>query len=160
MKSSTDPAEIDAARNRIATIKLPAGFKPKSMLEKETMFGALRGVEYVDVANHGHLNLFESNISVGGGSHREIQTRQDLKDRGLDYEGSLRNVKLVLKTLRIKGKDCKVEFTEGDDSETGKKRREVIGVFPGNHGQAEIVIQMDDSGYRAHEIVQMLEAIH
>jgi hypothetical protein len=113
-KVSTVPAEIDAAREEIAKINIPAGFEPKNSLKIDNWFCNVSMVEY---SNPGHANLMmlQMRAKIGGpGAMQGI--RQSIEQQRVTHVeiGPKANAKVETRMLKIKGKDCQFTFTTGD----------------------------------------------
>jgi hypothetical protein len=161
IKQSQDSAEVNAARNEIATINFPAGFEPMQMFKMDNFMMLMTAVEYENPAVHGHISLAEMKLKVGGSPQQtQTQMRQQLDQQGFGKRKVLRNSKAETKTIKIKGHECSFTFTQGVDPVDKKKMHEVSGVFDGKRGIAFITIEMDDSAYKEDAIVKMLENIH
>jgi hypothetical protein len=114
-KVSNSPAEINAARDEIAQITLPAGFEPKTSAKIDNWFGRLTMVEY---SNPGHADLMLMQIQAKiGGPDAMTPIRQSMeKQRVTKVEvGPMQNAKVETKMIKIKGKDCLFTFTTGDE---------------------------------------------
>jgi hypothetical protein len=158
---SVAPAVVNAARDEIGTITLPAGFEPVHMFKMDNMFMLMTAVEYHNPAIHGQISLAEMKLKVGGSPQQsQAQMRQQLEQQGFGKRKLLDNSKSERKTIKIKGRECQFDFTEGVDPIDKKKFRQVSGVFDGKNGPAFIMIEMDDSAYKENAIVNMLETIH
>jgi hypothetical protein len=161
IKQSQAPAEVNAARAEIATINFPAGFEPANMFKMDNFMMLMTAVEYHNPAIHGQISLAEMKLKVGGSPQQtQMQMRQQLEQQGFGQRKMLNNSKSEKKTLKVKGRECAFDFTQGTNPVDKKKYRQVSGVFDGNNGPAFIMIEMDDSAYKEDAIVNMLETIH
>jgi hypothetical protein len=158
-KVSTNPADINAARDEVAKIELPAGFEPAQMFKIDNFMMTMTAVGYKNPAIHGSINFAQMKLKVGDPAQRDQAMRQQLDKQGFGTPKFLTNAKSETKTIKIKGQDCNFVFKRGDDSATKKKADQISGVFEGNHGPVSISIEMDDSAYKEDAIVKMLEAI-
>jgi hypothetical protein len=161
MKQSTVPAEINAAKDQIATIKLPAGFEPESMFQMDNFLMLMTAVQYHNPPVHGQISLIEMKLKMGGSPQQnQAQMRAQMSQQGLGKRKDLSNSKSEKKIVKVKGRDCDFEFTQGVDPSDKRNYRQVSGVFDGNRGPVLILIEMDEAAYKADAIVNMLEGIH
>ncbi len=158
-KMSTNPAEINAARDEMAKIELPAGFEPAQLFKFDNFMMTMIALGYKNPAIHGTITFAQMKLKVGDAAQRDQAMRQQLDRQGFGVPKFLTNAKAETKTIKIKGQDCNFVFKRGDDSVTKKKADQITGVFEGNHGPVSIMIEMDDSAYKADAIVKMLEKI-
>jgi hypothetical protein len=160
-KESTDPAQINVARDAIARINLPAEFKPARMFKINNFMTSITIVSYQNASVHGDITLLEMNVKLGGlKANEQIQSQmQQLERQGFAEHIRLINVNSTTKTIKINGRDCVFEFLEGEDPATKTKRHQIAGVFAGRHGPVLVSINMDDSAYHEDEIVKMLQTI-
>jgi hypothetical protein len=158
-KVSTNPAEINAARDDMAQITLPAGFEPVNMIKMDNMMFSMNAIEYRNPAIQGEITLAQFRVKVANGKQQDEQMHQQLERQGFGNPKRLTNTKSDTKTVEIKGKECNFTFRQGTDPGTHKKMREISGVFQGKQAPVSIMIQMDESAYKEDAIVKMLEAI-
>jgi hypothetical protein len=170
-KVTENPADIDAARNEIATIDLPAGLKPKTLLKFDNFLMSMPMVVYED-AGHATLMLMQIKIKYAGAEQMQAGMRQQFEQRRTVEVGRMENSKTETKTIKIKGKDCPFVITTGEtrdnrggggaggDKKAAKKtvRHQMEGSFEGKDGQAVIVIDFDDT-YKEADMIKMLENI-
>lgn len=159
IKHSENPADVNAARDEIAKIKLPEGFKPKDMFGMDNFMMKMAVVVYENPAVHGRIMLMEMNVKVGQPQQNKAQMRAQLEQQGMARQSPLTNVKSSSKIIKIKGRDCDFEFVTGQDPATKKKRDQVSGVFDGSQGPVLFSMEVDDSGFHQDEVVKMLESI-
>jgi hypothetical protein len=113
-KVSTVPADIDAAREQIAKINIPAGLEPKNSLKIDNWFCTVTMVEY---SNPGHANLMMLQVQAKIGGPAAMQSiRQSIEQQRVTHVevGPRANAKVETRMLKIKGKDCQFTFTTGD----------------------------------------------
>lgn len=158
-KMSKIPAEVNAGRDEIAKLQLPAGFEPVSMFKIDNFMMSMIAVEYRNTAIHGRISLAQMQLKVGDAAQRDEAMRQQMERNGLGAPKNLINVKSETKTVEIKNQECQFTFKHGEDPATRKKMRQVSGVFEGNHGPVWISIDMDDAAFKEDAIVKMLEGI-
>jgi hypothetical protein len=158
-KVSEAPADVDAARNEIAKIDLPAGFKPVRMVKMDNMALTMIAVEYEDPAIDGRISLAEMRVKMGQAAQNDEAIRGRLESGGFQTGKPLSNIKRETKTIKVNGQDCSFTFARGNQQGTKKKMREVSGAFDGPHGPAWISIEMDDAKFNEDAIVKMLEGI-
>jgi hypothetical protein len=168
-KMSENPADVDAARNEIATIDLPAGFKPKALFKFDNFLMSMPMVVYEDPA-HATLMMMQIKIKYAGAEPMQAGMRQQFEQRRTVEVGRMENSKTETKTIKIKGKDCPFVITTGEVREAGgaaaggkkppKKtvRHQMEGSFEGKDGQAVIVIDFDDT-HKEADMIKMLENI-
>src|ERR1700685_6172 len=148
IKQSENPAEVDQARNEMCTISLPKGFKPQRMFGMDNFLMSMTAVEYRNPDVHGNVTLASMQLKMGNKKQSEVQVRQQLETQGFSRTNVLDDSKSETKTIKIKGRDCKFEFTQGINPDDHKHYREVSGVFDGTTGQVSISIEMDESAYK------------
>lgn len=158
-KVSQNPAEINAAREEMVQITLPAGFEPGNMFKMDNMMFSMTAVEYRNAAIQGEITLAQFRVKVGNAKQQDEQMHQQLERQGFGNPKHLTNTKSETKTVEVKGKDCNFTFRQGTDPGTHKKMREISGAFQGKQAPVFIMIQMDESAYKEDAIVKMLEAI-
>jgi hypothetical protein len=158
-KVSQNPAEINAARDDMAQITLPAGFEPGNMFKMDNMMFSMTAIEYRNPAIQGEITLAQFRMKVGNAKQQDEQMHQQLERQGFGNPKHLTNTKSETKTVEIKGKDCNFTFRQGTDPGTHKKMREISGAFQGKQAPVFLMIQMDESAYKEDAIVKMLEAI-
>lgn len=158
-KVSQNPAEINAARDDIAKIDLPAGFQPEHMVKMDNFFMTMTAVEYRDPAIDGHFSLGEMQVKVGEPAQREQAMRQQLDRQGIGAPKNLRNAKSETKSIEIKGQECSFTFKRGEDAVSKKKMCQVQGVFEGKHGPVWIFLEMDQKAFKEDAVIKMLEGI-
>jgi hypothetical protein len=154
-EGSSDPAKIEAIRNEIAKFNLPAGFLPATY----GRIGEFRGVAYANPDIDGGLLLLECARKT---HDREVESSSHLAEKlGQSHltTDSLLNAKSQIKQIKIKGKECTFEFSQGIDPATRQMHRRVSGMFEGKGGPTTIEVEMDESAYRENDIVAMLEGI-
>jgi hypothetical protein len=113
-KVSTVPADINAAREEIAKIDIPAGFEPKNSLKIDNWFCTVTMVEY---SNPGHANLMMlQGLAKIGGPAAMQSIRQSIEQQRVTHVevGPKANAKVETRMLKIKGKDYQFTFTSGD----------------------------------------------
>ena len=88
-----NPAEVNAARDDIAKINLPAGFQPVTMFKMDNFFMTMTAVEYRDSAIDGRFSMAEMQLKVGEPSQRDQAMRQQLEKQGIGTPKTLRNAK-------------------------------------------------------------------
>jgi hypothetical protein len=172
-KISTAPADIDAARDDIAKINLPAGFEPKSSAKFDNFIFSMLMVEY---SNPGHatLMMMQMRTKFAGANDAQLPMRQQFEQRRVTEFGPMTNAKIETKTIKIKGRDCTCTFTQYEeagggpgkkaDTKSDKKaskkteRRRIQGDFDGKNGLVLFEIDFDDT-YKEADIVKMLENI-
>ncbi len=158
-KVSQNPVDVNAARDEMAQITLPAGFEPVNMAKMDNMMFSMIAVNYHNPAVHGEITMVEFRLKVGNAKQQDEQMHQQLERQGFGNPKHLTNTKSEAKTIDIKGQECNFNFKLGTDPGTHKKMREINGAFQGKKGPIMISIQMDDSAYKEDAIVKMLEAI-
>ncbi len=158
-KVSQVPADVNAARDEIAKIDLPAGFQPVHMVKMDNFFMTMTAVEYRDPAIDGHLSLAEMQLKVGEPAQRDQAMRQQLEQQGIGGPKNLRDVKSETKTIQIKGRDCTFTIKRGEEQGSKKKMCQVQGVFEGKHGPVSISLEMDAKAFKEDAVVKMLEGI-
>jgi len=160
-KDSKDPAQINAARDAIAKINLPAGFEPVQMIGIDNFMMLRTDVVYENPAVHGSITLAEMNVKIGGPQQRQNLEQMLLQSAQQDQRKNtpLINEKSSTKTIKIKEHNCVFEFREGQDSATKSKHHQISGVFDGRHGPVCVSIEIDDSAYHEDVIVKTLETI-
>src|SRR5580698_4231471 len=82
-KISQNPAEVNAARDEIAKIELPAGFQPVTMFKMDNFFMNMTAVEYRDSAIDGRFSMAEMQLKVGEPAQRDQAMRQQLEKQGI-----------------------------------------------------------------------------
>jgi hypothetical protein len=158
-KISNTPADVNAARDEIAKISLPAGFEPTNMVKIDNFMISMTVVEYRNPAINGEITLAQMQIKFGQQAQRDQAMRQQLDRQGMSGPKNLNNAKLETKTIKIKGQECNFTFKQGTEPGTKRKMRQVSGVFEGSHGPVMISIEMDESAIKEDAIVKMLEGI-
>jgi hypothetical protein len=158
-KTSQDPAEVNAAREEIAKIDLPAGFKPVTMVKMDNFFMTMTAVEYRDSAIDGRLSLAEMQLKVGEPAQRDEAMRTQLERQGIGAPRNLRTAKSETKSIEIKGQECSFAIKRGEDPISKKKMCQIVGVIPGKRGPAFFSLEMDEKAFKEDAIVKMLEAI-
>jgi hypothetical protein len=158
-QTSKDPATINAARDRIAKINLPAEFKPEQLVEMNMVVATLSTVRYSNPAIHGEFVLGEFNMKFGGDQQAKAEFRRRIDQQEMGKDRELKNAKTETKSLKIKGQEYPFDFSVGDDPATGKKRRLVTGTYQGDHGFVFLSLAMDDSAYKQDQVVKMIESI-
>jgi hypothetical protein len=158
-KVSQVPADVDAARNEIAKIELPAGFAPATMFKIDSFMMSMTAVEYRNAAIHGQITLVEMQLKVSPPAQRDQTMRQQLDRQGFGTPMILNNAKSETKKIKIKGQDCEFVFKQGSQGTPKRDVRQITGVFEGNHGPVSIMIEMDASAYKEDAIIKMLEGI-
>jgi hypothetical protein len=158
-KVSHNEAEINAARDDMGNIQLPAGFKPDQLMKFDNFMMTMAVVTYRNPAAHGEITMASMRLNVGDRKQQDQALRQQLDRQGVATPKRLTNTKTETKTIEIKGKECPFNFTKGQEQGTKTKMHEVSGVFDGNHGPVMINIEMDDSAYKEDAVVKMLEGI-
>jgi hypothetical protein len=154
-EGSSDPTTIEAVRNEMAELNLPSGYLPAVY----GRLGEFRGVAYVQPETDGRIQLFEDATKM---HDAKIETRKSSAAQPVHPQPTtdpLLNVKSHTRQLRIKGKECTFEFSQGVDPETRHTRRRVSGTFAGKGGPTTIEVEMDASAYNESQIVKMLEGI-
>jgi hypothetical protein len=159
-KISQTPADVNAARDEIAKINLPAGFEPKNMVKIDNFMISMIVVEYHNAAVNGEITLAQMQIKIGEAAQRDQAMRQQLDRQGMSGPKNLSNAKIESKTIKIKGQECNFTFKQGTEPGTKRKMRQVSGVFEGSHGPVMISIEMDESAFKEDAIVKMLEGIN
>ena len=157
-KVSQNPADINAARDEMAQITLPAGFEPVNMAKMDNMMFSMIVVDYRNPAVNGEISMAEFRLKVGNAKQQDEQMHQQLERQGFGNPKHLTNTKSETKTIEIKGKECNFNFRQGTDPGTHKKMREINGSFQGKQAPVFIMIQMDESAYKEDAFVKMLEA--
>ena len=150
-----NPTTIEAVRNEMAELNLPSGYLPAVY----GRLGEFRGVAYVNPETDGRIQLFEDATKM---HDAKIETRKSSAGQPVHPQPTtdpLLNVKSHIRQLRIKGKECTFEFSQGIDPETRQARRRVSGTFAGKGGPTTIEVEMDASAYNEGQIVKMLEGI-
>ena len=127
-KVSQNPAEINAARDELAQITLPAGFEPGNMAKMDNMMFSMIVVDYRNPAVNGEISMAEFRLKVGNAKQQDEQMHQQLERQGFGNPKHLTNTKSETKTVEIKGKECNFNFRQGTDPGTHKKMREISGV--------------------------------
>ncbi len=154
-EGSSDPTTIEAVRHEMAELNLPAGYLPAVY----GRLGEFRGVAYVNPETDGRIQLFE----VATNMHdAKMATQQSLAGQPAHPQPTtepLLNVKSHMKQIRVKGKECAFEFSQGIDPETRHTRRRVSGTFEGKGGPTTIEVDVDEAAYHEGQIVTMLEGI-
>jgi hypothetical protein len=158
-KVSQNAADVNAAKDEMAQITLPAGFEPNNMVKMDNMMMSMIAVSYHNPAVHGEITMAEFRLKVGNAKQQDEQMHQQLERQGFGNPKRLTNTKSDAKTISIKGQECNFSFKTGTDPGTHKKMREISGVFQGKQAPVMISIQMDDSAYKEDAIVKMLEAV-
>jgi hypothetical protein len=155
-KISTDAADVDAARNEIAKLNLPAGFKPKQMMKTDNFIMSMIMVQYEN-PGHADLNMTQMRLKFGG-KDAQKGMRQSAQQPNMPNMEALNNAKSETKTVKIRGRDYTFNFTQGQGA-TKKPRHRIQGQFDvENDGMATIVIDFDDT-YKDADFVKMLENI-
>ena len=159
-KVSQVPADVNAARDEIAKIDLPAGFEPEQLVKMDNFFMTMTLVVYRAPAINGTLAMCEMQIKFGQAAQRDQLMRQQFDKQGVGAPKNIRNAKTETKKIKIKGQECTFAFKVGEDPGAGqKKMRQVAGVFEGKHGPVLLSIEMDASALKDDAIVKMLEGI-
>ena len=157
-KTSDVPAEVNAGRDAIAKIDLPAGFEPERVVTMDNVFMAMTLVVYRAPAINGNFAMCEMQIKVGDAAQQDQQMRQQLDSQGIGSK-NIKNAKTETKTVKIKGHDCKFTFKDGEDPNSKKKVRQVAGAFEGKHGPVFLSLEVDASALKEDAIIKMLEGI-
>jgi hypothetical protein len=158
-KTSQSPAEINAARDDMAKIDLPAGFQPEQMIKMDNFFMNMTAVVYHDPAIDGRFSLAEMQLKVGDPAQREQAMRQQFDRQGVGAPRNLRNAKTETKSIEIRGQESTFTFRQGEDSASKKKIGQVQGVFEGKRGPVLLFLEMDQKAFKQDAIIKMLEGI-
>jgi hypothetical protein len=158
-KISQNPAEVNAARDEIAKIELPAGFQPVTMFKMDNFFMNMTAVEYRDSAIDGRFSMAEMQLKVGEPAQRDQAMRQQLEKQGIGTPKTLRNAKSETKSIEIKGQECSFAIKRGEDPVSKKKICQVAGLFTGKRGPVWLSLEMDNQAFKEDAIVKMLEEI-
>jgi hypothetical protein len=114
-KISEAPADIDAAREEIATMNIPAGLVPKNSAKIDNMFFSMIMVEY---ENPGHASLFMMQMRPKmGGNGAMAPMKQQFEQKRVTHVnnvGDLKNAKMETKQIKIKGHEYSFTFTKGE----------------------------------------------
>jgi hypothetical protein len=165
-QTSEDAADINAARNEIATIDVPAGLKPKTLFKFDNFAVSVPMVLYDD-PGHASLMLMQIRIKIPGMDPFAEGMKQSFEQKRTVEVGRMEASKTETKMIKIKGKEYPFVFTTGEkrgEGGDGKKaakkseRHEITGTFEGKDGQAVIVINFDDT-YKEADMIKMLENI-
>jgi hypothetical protein len=156
-KISNDAADIDAARDEIAKLNLPAGFKPKQMMKTDNLIMPMIMVQYEN-PGHAELNMMQMRLKFGG-KDAQKGMRQSAQQPNMPNMQALNNAKSETKNIKIRGREYPFNFTQGEDRATKKPRHRIQGQFDvENDGMATIAIDFDDT-YKDADFVKMLESI-
>jgi hypothetical protein len=154
-EGSSDPATIDAVRNQMAELVLPSGYLPAAY----GRLGTLRFVAYVNPKTDGRIGLIEDSTKTEDAKN-ENDKRLSAPPMHLQLTTDvLQDVKSQSKPIRIKGKECPFEFSQGNVPASRQTRRRVSGTFEGKGGLTTIEVDMKASDYHEGQIVKMLEGI-
>jgi hypothetical protein len=116
---SEAPADVDAAREEIATMKIPAGLVPKNSVKMDNMFISMIMVEY---ENPGHASLFIMQMRPKmGGNDATGPWKQQFEQNRVTHSniGDMKNAKMETKQIKIKGHEYSFTFTKGEQEGTG-----------------------------------------
>jgi hypothetical protein len=182
---SHDPAEINAARDAIGKMTLPAGLKPKSLTKVDNMFFSADTIEYEN-EEHADLTMMRMRAKFGRGGQMSGRMREQFEQQRMTHihVGPGQNEKVETRNIKIKGEDFPFTFTKteevlggggkekgpgaakekgpaGAGKEKGAKKieRETIsGALTENNGLLLINIEFDDT-YKEADFVNMLKSI-
>jgi len=111
---SQAPADINAARDEIATMNIPAGLVPKNSVKMDNMFISMIMVEY---ENPGHASLFMMQMRPKmGGNDATGPWKQQFEQNRVTHSniGEMKNAKMETKQIKIKGREYSFTFTKGE----------------------------------------------
>jgi hypothetical protein len=111
---SEAPADINAARDEIATMNIPAGLVPKNSVKMDNMFISMIMVEY---ENPGHASLFMMQMRPKmGGNDATGPWKQQFEQNRVTHSniGEMKNAKMETKQIKIKGHEYTFTFTKGE----------------------------------------------
>lgn len=159
--TTNNPAEIDAMRDKIATIVLPAVYEP----------GAGVGFNVFDIVKMDMVAYGRSKDPENGGivlmqmSGSSITEKDDLRlefEKEAEKQGTNQDINVTsqeTRTFTIDGEEVDFEFVTGTRPESDEVVHQVVGLFKGREGVAFLMIFETDNNWDEEEVVRMIESI-
>ena len=89
----------------------------------------------------------------------QAQLEQQMRQQGMGHQKMAGTVKSRQEEIRVRGQPVVFTFVEGKEEGTGRKRLEVMGVFPSEGKMVMLMISVDPAKYDEAQVKKMLESI-
>lgn len=150
----TDPKEVAAKKDQIATIDIPARLKPAFAMDM-TVPVAVTMVIYADDAGN-ILSLGTGDDDQRANMQRSMeQSLQKQRKSGTQQNMVVRDTRV--KTVTVRGE--KFEFSIQTGTAGAQPRVRVNGEFPGDNGRVVLMLDADANVVSDADIDKMLESI-
>ena len=161
---SDDPEVVRRVTGEIVDIDVPEKLEPKMSMDFNVPFTDERFmvmVVYGDQAEGSAVILASFGEAFAGQGEAQMrqQMEQSLREQGLGPDPNMGPQEVTEREIEVRGEPVKFVFATGVDSESGKQRIMVHGMFEGKTGPVMIMVFADPERLSEEEIVQMLESI-
>ncbi|TWT58260.1 hypothetical protein KOR42_16320 [Thalassoglobus neptunius] len=157
--ATENPAEIDAMRDEIATIVLPAVYEP-GVGVGFNLFIKMDMVAYgrsKDPENGGIVLMQMSGPSMMEEEDLRLEFEKEAEKQGTNQDIDVTSQET--RTFTIDGEEVDFEFVTGTRPESDDVVHQVVGVFKGREGMAFLMIFETDNNWNEEEVVRMIESI-
>jgi hypothetical protein len=162
--TSDDPVVVRQVTAKIVQIDIPEELQPAFSLDMKVPFSDrtfMVAAFYADKASQSILVLAMPGEALTGRNQEQlrVQIDQSLRQQGLGPDEKLRRLDYGEKEIQVRGQPVKFGFATVEEVESGKKRREVTGVFQGENGPVMFIMLVDPEVFDDERITGIIESI-
>jgi len=157
--ASKDPAVVRQVAAQIVQMDLPPGFQPQGSLDMSFPLSIVFAV-FADQSSGSTVIMAQfGEMYQQNQAQMQAQLEQQMRLQGMGHQTKAGTVKSRQEEILVRGQPVVFTFAEGKEQGTGRKRLDVMGVFPSQGKMVMLMISVDPAKYDEAQVKKMIESI-